>query len=603
MTAGDPGGRPQGEASPALVAAVLVALALLLFRVPLLGAPVLVDDHTFLSDPRLTDPAGLARIATTPLFGDGPEGGQARVYYRPVFLASLAKTRWLANPGSGLFHVENVVIHSLVAWLVFLGLRPRTGGLPAFLGSLVLLTHPVSAEAVAWISGRSDPLATLLALAACLAASARPGPVAGAFLLGAGVLAKETALVFLPALIAVTPAGRRRAATAAGLGVVGAVALVRARVLGGPAGSGLAIGLPSPSVLAGEILHVLDHLAGGSDLTWFFHPGPGLPTPLGAVALAGLAATAGALARSRSRTASAGLLWMALAVLPVAGVVHLPFGLADRYLYPALPGLSVLVASGVAAIPGPGRLAAAGLVAMQAARLAGRAEDFEDPIRVLARAAGANPDRALAWLWLAEELLRRGRPGEALAAAERGLEIAPLAPGLLLAAGRACREIGLANRSRSLLSAVPEGDPLALPAGLQLAFLERLQGRGTEARERLDLLVARHPEHVETRVQRGELHLDAGRLEAALEDLEVARRGAPARAGIRFSIGLARYRQGRVAECLAELAEAVRLDPGSGRFRGAYGQVLMESGREAEARIHLEAAARMAAGGSSRAGS
>jgi hypothetical protein len=136
-------------------------------------------------------------------------------FFRPLFIASyLIDSRlWGASPLG--FHLTNAFLHALNAFLLFrLALRmfepimpdPRMRTVIAISAAALFLLHPSHAEAVVWISGRADLIATcfvLLSLLLYLAFEDQLRPVyifasAGCFVLA--LLAKESA-VCLPFLI------------------------------------------------------------------------------------------------------------------------------------------------------------------------------------------------------------------------------------------------------------------------------------------------------------------------------------------------------------------------------------------------------------------
>src|SRR5512137_1554147 len=136
--------------------------------------------------------------------GSNPAHGPVG-YYRPVPVA----TFWLASrisPEPGAQHALGVIFHGLAAALLFALLLQRlgTGGeAPAAVGALAWALHPASVEPVAWVSGRYDLLAGLLAVA-FLALPWRPGARRAAayglhFLLG--LLSKEGFLALAPAVL------------------------------------------------------------------------------------------------------------------------------------------------------------------------------------------------------------------------------------------------------------------------------------------------------------------------------------------------------------------------------------------------------------------
>lgn len=108
--------------------------------------PVLVDEHSFVGY----------------FFTKG-------LYYRPFLRLSLALdwSLWRLSPVG--YHLNNLIIHAANSVLVFvvagrLMAKGQDGMLPAFLAALLFALHPVHSESIAWISGRTDLMATLFFL-------------------------------------------------------------------------------------------------------------------------------------------------------------------------------------------------------------------------------------------------------------------------------------------------------------------------------------------------------------------------------------------------------------------------------------------------------
>jgi tetratricopeptide (TPR) repeat protein len=91
-------------------------------------------------------------------------------YYRPLTLSTFMLDQIMWGAEAVFMHVENLLLHLLNASLVFAiarGLCRRAKSLPPWLpllGSLLFALHPLNAEAVCWISGRYDLLATSFVL-------------------------------------------------------------------------------------------------------------------------------------------------------------------------------------------------------------------------------------------------------------------------------------------------------------------------------------------------------------------------------------------------------------------------------------------------------
>ena len=139
-------------------------------------------------------------------------------FFRPLFIFSyLIDTKiWGARPFG--FHLTNIIFHSLNAFLTFklarrmiedLTLTADTKKAISISAGALFLLHPSHTEAVSWISGRADLIATFFCLASLLSylaytRSKHVSPMALSLLCFAlALLAKESAIC-LPFLVIVT---------------------------------------------------------------------------------------------------------------------------------------------------------------------------------------------------------------------------------------------------------------------------------------------------------------------------------------------------------------------------------------------------------------
>lgn len=149
-------------------------------------------------------------------------------YRRPLVLLSY-RAQDAAGLGSAeALHAANVGMHALNAALVYaLAIMLGSGMNVALAGAVLFAFHPLQSAAVAYVSGRTDLLATamaLLAVAAALRCTRRGTSPAWAVLAtlaaGAAALAKESGLVAGPlaaaAVYHVRARGARRGGAAAG---------------------------------------------------------------------------------------------------------------------------------------------------------------------------------------------------------------------------------------------------------------------------------------------------------------------------------------------------------------------------------------------------
>jgi tetratricopeptide (TPR) repeat protein len=435
------------------------------------------------------------------------EAGEASHYYRPLVTLSLFADVQLWGGAPAGFHLSNVLLH-LGATLGVLAVARRVlgGELPAGLAAVLFAVHPVHTESVAFVSGRSDVLATLgvtLAFAAYVdwrvsgRAAARWRSLA-AFALA--LAAKEVAVV-LPLLLAALDRqrgalpGDRRALSAAlrywpWLAVLAAYLAVRLAVLGrladapGQAWATLPIRLLSALDTAGWYLRVA--LVPFPPAPYpVLVPATWPPAPVVWAHLAllagGLVATASATRRSPQPALGAWWFWLALA--PAVGVNLLPAPttvMGERFLYLPSVGLC-LVAGGLLGqwlgdprqlLAGPARPAALGAAALVAGALVltlWRNEDWRDNVSLYSRMVETSPRADLPRVNLAFALLPLG---EVAAAHESLAEAARLAPsnprawaGLALTAALRGDRPGSRQHAERALMLAPASAPVLATLG------------------------------------------------------------------------------------------------------------------------------------------
>ena len=158
------------------------------------------DSHSIVDNYHLRSLANIASFFVDPgQFSREP--GMAM--YRPLLLVTYAVNYALGGHDPFGYHLVNLLLHVLAAAavtaLVTVFARNHTTGW--WVGMLFAL-HPIQSQAVHYISARSELLSALGALVAFLMAIGNRAPAATAAAAAGGLLAKSTAVVLLPLLIA-----------------------------------------------------------------------------------------------------------------------------------------------------------------------------------------------------------------------------------------------------------------------------------------------------------------------------------------------------------------------------------------------------------------
>jgi protein O-mannosyl-transferase len=207
-------------------ARLALAVMALLAVVAIVYAPVrrgvfIWDDHALVETSKLVIGGSVVDILRQPFLPPSAATDARPVYYRPLTVLSLRADYGVAGAEAASFHVSNVLLH-LAAIVAFILTARRLGASmwASMLAASTWALHPRNTEAVAWISGRTDVLATLFALTAVAlwpwyGDAPDAGTRARARACGAGtalvlaLLAKEVAVAALLAIVVGTWVGDR----------------------------------------------------------------------------------------------------------------------------------------------------------------------------------------------------------------------------------------------------------------------------------------------------------------------------------------------------------------------------------------------------------
>ena len=204
--------RPRSAIKPAqrggrwYLVALLLATALA-YGVTLRAGYIYDDVLQIENNPRIKSVDYLPSYFTRQVWAQAQ--GQPANLYRPFFLSWLWLNFEIFGSSPAGWHLTAILMHLLSVWLVYLLAKKLLpdDGISAYLAAGIFALHPVHVEAVAWISGATEPLSTALFLGSFLLyLKAREQDWAAKWLLASlalyasAMLMKESTVV-LPAVI------------------------------------------------------------------------------------------------------------------------------------------------------------------------------------------------------------------------------------------------------------------------------------------------------------------------------------------------------------------------------------------------------------------
>ena len=579
-----------------LLAAVIAAMALVVYLPAMRGGFAWDDSVQITDNPLIKDPAGLRRVWF---------GAEAMDYF-PLTLA----THWLEWRLWGLhaagYHAVNVLLHAISAVLVWrVLLRLKVPG--AWLAGALFAVHPVAADSVAWISERKNTLSMALYLASLLAYLTwedcpKRRWYGAAMLLFLLALLAKTSVVILPFVLLLCAWWRR--------GGISRRDIVRSLPFFALA---LALGLVTIWFQRHNAIHGMtvrsegaaSRLAASGWIAWFYLCKVLLPTGLCAIYPRWNVDGANAAAYLPLILLAAGLIWLwirrksfgrpfdgtqggpeqrrtgrapffaaayfLIALLPVLGIVNMLFmGLslvADHFQYLAMIGVIAFAATVLARAASArgwagraGVAASVGCVIVLGVLTWNRAGLYGDEERLWQDNLSKNPSAAVYnALGVARSYI--GRHEQALECFDAAIRLKPE-----LAEYRVNRAAALEGLGR-FVEAIRDYD-----AALKLrpSDAATYNGRGNvlahmnrpdEALWDYGAAITLRPDYGLAYYNRGNLHFNAGRLELALSDYDQAIRFRPEYARAWNNRAAVFARLGRSDEALRDFSRALDLDP------------------------------------------
>lgn len=607
---------PQRPSTLVLGALVFLAAALI-FSGTLAHEFVWDDRHIISYGEQIVQRHGLSGLLAAPYITRPDDPTDKSGYYRPVPFLSF----WLNGEDPAFFHLLNIFLHAANSVLVFLFLQALLpGGKGALPGALLFALHPVHAESVAWISGRTDLFAlTFLLVALNLwfrIGSTRSSFRPYAFILAMAAfflacLSKETVFAF-PLVAAFFKAVNRekgpaeqgdrwlegRTWFAGWVGVLAAVIVIRIFISGAGPGSGQIL-MGADRVLAEGFFSRLAQIP--ANLTQYLHL-LFFPLPLSvyyppmkggaslfslAIASAGVALCLGFSGKKQERMGALSLVWILTFLLPVSGILDLGLsGVAERFCYLPSVGVSILfgyLAGTVLSRKGgrlPFKAILAGLFLILAAGTFHHASRWKNEVVLFQSAISSSPyPVANLHFNLGNALLEKGRIEESVEAFDKALSINPGFTRARLNLAAATIRTGDHDKALEIYREIADGQPDNWDAIYNMAVVLELLNRPDEALEKYYLAMELDPSGALAGVSAGRLLARLGRVEESMETYRMVLAANPSDLSALEGLALACEQSGlygKAADAYLELLKAApdQLVPflGLGRSFAAQGR-------------------------------
>ena len=479
------------------------------------------------------------------------------------------------------YHIFNVILHCLASLLMFpmvrrllewSGARASLRNLLAGFAALVFLLHPVQAESVAYLAGRSEALSVLLAFASFTVFLYRPEPAvswprvaAVLVLFGLAVLAKEHTVV-LPALLLLTDywwnpgfsfQGIRRnwkLYLPMALGAAAGVAFFWNLILGAGTGGSAGFGVKEFTwyqyffTQCRALFVYIGMFVLPVNLTadWDFPISTTILDRGAIFGLLALVALAGAAWRYRRRfpLASYGYFVFLLLMSPTSSILPIKDLIAERRLYFSMFGLLLILVDGLSRLKVDRRaLAAACLIVALAAAGATRARAavWADPVSLWEDTVRKSPNKRRAHFQLAYAYDQQTRYSQALEEFQKTAELGPLTPDLLLDWGLAYDHLSQFDQALAKFQQAALMQPTA-HVYTQIGMAYAQQSRWAEALQALATAEKLDPAFPDTYAYRGKIYLSTNQVPAAIQEYQRALAIDPTLEDARHDLAQARAR-------------------------------------------------------------
>ncbi|HWY79770.1 MAG TPA: hypothetical protein VNW29_05440 [Candidatus Sulfotelmatobacter sp.] len=184
---------------------IIFSVSLVVFLYSLFNGFVYDDDSQVVNNPLVHSLLNFPYFFQGGTFYDSGSGQISSIFYRPIVSTIFTLLYIFSGTYPFLFHLFQVILHSINAILVFLLFRKFFKEKLALFTSLVFLVHPINQEVVAYISDLQENLFFFFGMSAILLSSGEINKFKKIFLINIFILlslfSKETAILFIPIVL------------------------------------------------------------------------------------------------------------------------------------------------------------------------------------------------------------------------------------------------------------------------------------------------------------------------------------------------------------------------------------------------------------------
>jgi tetratricopeptide (TPR) repeat protein len=593
----------------ALICAALIVLTLLVFGRAYWNGFIDFDDADYITKNAVVQRGLTAEGVRYAFISIYP------YYFQPLVWLSFELDCTLFGANAGAMHLENVLLHGIVAALLFLFLKRNTGRTwPSAAVAALWAVHPLRVESIAWTVERKDVLSgvffmlTLMAYARYVRQRSA-GRYALMLAMFALALMSKVTMVSVPLILLTLnwwPFNRikdLRTLKTAAIESLSPLILTIPIALAALAGQKGAIApLPMTTRLAAAAYGVCAYLG-----KTILPAGLAIMYPYQEVGLAALGWAVLALAISavvwQFRTTRPYLLtgwgWYLFALAPVSGVVQTGMqSIADRFTYIPSIGLFIAVVWFVADLRAVTRAVATAAAVIAIAvwsilsfRYVGV---WRDTLTLFGHAADVTTDNSVAHMIMGNALMAQNRIDAAnneLAEAVRASKGAALP---LAAQGAAFVQQKRYADAVDPLRKAAEADPNAEPPHINLAIALARTGHAAEAEQHLASAEKLDPSRdIDILAARGNVALALNNPDGAIAAFQQVLKARPS-ASAWNDLASAYATKDDFADAERAYRQAIRLDPKNYDARMNLGAMLSRAGRNDEALASVREAAQNA---------